>query len=145
MNSLAFNCQRCGHCCQGEGGIILTDHDQMRLAKHLGMDIPSMLEKYAQTRNGKIELICGDDGYCIFYKDGCGIHPGRPDVCRAWPFFRGNLVDETSWALSLDYCPGINKDAGFAEFVRQGRKYLKDNDLLKDDMDDAPNALKNND
>jgi hypothetical protein len=72
---------------------------------------------------------------------GCGVHPGRPDVCRAWPFFRGNLVDETSWRLIQDYCPGVNPDVPFPDFVSQGRRYLKEHDLEREDQGSAPNAL----
>jgi hypothetical protein len=40
-----------------------------------------------------------------------------------------------------EYCPGVNPEAGHAEFVRQGRKYLHTNDLLRYDPDTSPNAL----
>ncbi|MUM77075.1 YkgJ family cysteine cluster protein [Pseudodesulfovibrio sp. F-1] len=131
----------CGHCCQGEGGIVLTDTDRERLADHLGIDQDELVRRYTRERCGKIHLICGDDGYCVFFDQGCGVHPGRPDICRAWPYFRGNLVDETSWKMIQEYCPGINADAGHAEFVRQGRRYLHDKGLLRYDPDTSPNAL----
>ena len=141
MSKQAFNCQMCGHCCQGEGGIVMTAKDRTRLAAHLSISEEEMIEKYTQERNGKLHLTCGDDGYCVFYKTGCGVHPGRPDICRAWPFFRGNLVDETSWEMIQDYCPGVNPEVGHAEFVRQGKQYLRDEDLLRYDPDTSPNAL----
>lgn len=137
----AFECQMCGHCCQGEGGIIMTAKDRKRLAEFLGMSEEEMVEKYSETVNGKIRLQSREDGYCVFFNEGCGVHPGRPDICRAWPFFRGNLIDETSWEMIQDYCPGINKEAGHAQFVIQGKEYIKAEGLRQHDPDVAPNAL----
>ena len=141
MNKPAFECRMCGHCCQGEGGIIMTVKDQKRLAEHLGMAVNELVIQFTHERGGKLHLNSGDDKYCIFFKEGCSVHPGRPDICRAWPFFRGNLVDETSWEMIQDYCPGVNPEAGHAEFVREGRAYLRKEDLLRYDPDTSPNAL----
>ncbi|WP_419788066.1 YkgJ family cysteine cluster protein [Pseudodesulfovibrio sp.] len=141
MTAEAFSCKMCGHCCQGEGGIVMTEKDRKRLAEHLGIPVSKLVEKYTQERGGKLHLICGDDGYCVFFSKGCSVHPGRPDICRAWPFFRGNLVDETSWEMIQEYCPGVNPEVGHAEFVRQGKQYLREEDLLRYDPDTAPNAL----
>ncbi|MBU1249085.1 MAG: YkgJ family cysteine cluster protein [Proteobacteria bacterium] len=133
----------CGNCCLGSGGIIMSPSDQKRLADHLGMLVEEMLEGYSLDLNGKPCVRTKEDGYCVFYLEGkgCGVHPGRPDICRAWPFFRGNLIDESSWEMVQDYCPGINPKAGHAEFVRQGKQYLRDNNLLRGDKNMDPNAL----
>ncbi len=140
---IAFSCQRCGHCCHGEGGIILKPSDAERLAAHLGLTRAELLERYGADKGSKPNLKTGPDGYCVFFEQGvgCGVHPARPDICRAWPFFRGNLVDEASWEMVQDYCPGINPEAGHAEFVRQGREYLAENGLLGHDPHSDPNAL----
>ena len=139
----AFECKMCGHCCQGVGGIVLTDKDEKRLAAHLDISVEELLARHTEIRNHKVSILSGEDGYCVFFKQdlGCGVHPGRPDVCRAWPFFRGNLVDETSWEMIQEYCPGVNPEAGHAEFVCQGRAYLREEDLLRYDSGTAPNAL----
>lgn len=142
MKEKAFECRMCGHCCHGEGGIVMTEKDQTRLATHLNITVKELIEKYTQHRGtDKLHLITGNDGYCIFYKEGCDVHPGRPDVCRAWPYFRGNLVDEMSWEMIQEYCPGVNPKAGHTEFVRQGREYLHKEDLLRYDPETSPNAL----
>lgn len=137
----AFECQRCGHCCQGRGGIILTPRDIARLAAHLGIAPDDFISEYAETVSGRIRLKTGADEYCIFYNDGCGVHPGRPDICRAWPFFRGNILDRASWEMIQDYCPGVNASAGHEEFARQGRAYLESLDA-RGLGQDAPAALK---
>ena len=141
MTIKAFECQMCGHCCHGEGGIVMTGKDQVRLAEYLEISVENLIEKYARERGNKLHLVSKEDGYCVFFKEGCGVHPGRPDVCRAWPYFRGNLVDEISWQMVQDYCPGVNPKAGHAEFVKQGREYLHKEDLLRYDPETSPNAL----
>ncbi len=124
----AFTCRRCGHCCQGEGGIILTAPDIRRLCRHLGIDRERFLSQSAEHAGGKYRLKSRDDGYCIFFIEGhgCGVHQARPDICRAWPFFRGNLIDAVSWEMAQDFCPGINGKVSHEEFVRQGLRYLHD-------------------
>lgn len=141
----AFDCKMCGHCCKGEGGIIMSRFDQERLAAHLEMSVEVMIERYGEDRNGKACLRVGDDGYCIFFRqgEGCGVHLAKPNICRAWPFFRGNIVDSMSWEMAQDFCPGINPESSHAEFVRQGMDYLREQGLLEkeDDRDHVAGAL----
>jgi uncharacterized protein len=128
---LAFDCRRCGHCCQGEGGIVCDGRDLDRLAGHLGLTREAFVAAYGVARGDKIFLTAKDDGYCVFFDQGCGVHPARPDICRAWPYFKGNLVDAASFEMAQDYCPGIDPDGSHADFARQGAAYLRDNDLVK--------------
>lgn len=139
----AFSCRMCGHCCEGKGGIVLSATDQKRLAEHLEVGVEELLARYTDDQGGKPCVTTGKDGYCIFFSQasGCGVHPARPDICRAWPFFRGNLIDEGSWVMIQEYCPGVNPDTGHAEFVRQGRGYLRKHGLLKRDRAHDPVAL----
>lgn len=141
MTVTAFTCQRCGHCCRGQGGIVLTAADVDRLAAHLGRDRAAFLAEMTETRHGKTYLKCGQDDYCLFFSDGCGIHPARPDICRAWPFFRGNLIDAVSWEMIQSDCPGVNPEAGHEAFRRQGLVYLRDKGLARAPGGDAPAAL----
>lgn len=143
----AFSCKRCGHCCQGAGGIILSAGDQARLVAHLnsqGLNGAEELASASYVRLGKRQLTTGPDGYCIYYRQdagGCGIHPARPDVCRAWPFFRGNLVDKLSWRMIQEDCRGVNPEVTFEEFVRAGLEYLRLHGLDASADEDA-NALR---
>jgi Fe-S-cluster containining protein len=142
----AFECRMCGECCQGRGGIVLDAADVDRLARHLGMKPDVFLAEYAETRGGKHCLRTGGNDYCIFFDNkisGCGVHLSRPDICRAWPFFRGNLVDEGSWRMAAESCPGINTQVSHEDFACQGREYLRRQELLKADHDQqAADALK---
>lgn len=140
-----FTCRMCGRCCEGRGGIVLSSKDLARIAGHLALSPVDFCDRYAEPRGGKLTIRSGDDGCCVFFKagEGCTVHTGRPDVCRAWPFFRGNLVDEISLRMAAADCPGINTEAGFAEFCRQGLEYLAWHGLVADEDDPrAANTLK---
>ena len=71
----------------------------------------------------------------------CQVHAGKPDICRAWPFFRGNLVDAESFAMARSFCPGINSQISHEEFVRAGLTYLRKENLLAHDASHEANAL----
>lgn len=139
-----FTCRMCGECCLGAGGIILQERDAARLAAHLGLSPEAFAAAHAERAGSRLRLKVGDDGYCTFFDhdiSGCGVHLARPDVCRAWPFFRGNLLDEASWEMAATSCPGIDKRAGHDEFARQGKAYLQRENLAREQGDDPPSAL----
>ena len=110
----------------GEGGIVLGPGDQDRLARRLKVDKAQFLTLYAVRHNGKHKIRTGPDGNCLFFRagQGCTVHEDKPDICRAWPFFRGNLVDTISLAMAKDFCPGIRKDVTHAEFLAEGQRCL---------------------
>lgn len=137
-----FDCTRCGICCQGVGGIVLSEKDLARLAEHLAMPCDAFLQEWTEHRGRLPSLRAGADGYCVFFTAGlgCSVHPARPDVCRAWPFFRGNLEDAASFQMAREDCPGI-ADGLHARFREAGLDYLIAHNLAAD-QDDAPNALR---
>jgi hypothetical protein len=139
-----FDCRMCGQCCYGEGGIIVSSRDLDRLGRLLGLEAEEVRRRYCQPSGGKTALQCDTQGYCIFFTPGagCQVHSHKPDICAAWPFFRGNLEDEASLEMAKDFCPGIGRDIGHAEFIRQGLAYLIENDLLRPEDPEAPNALR---
>jgi len=144
MTEHVFDCRMCGHCCQGKGGIVASAPERERLAAYLGISVEEFCDRYTQPQGRKLVLRTGEDGYCVFFdqKTACTVHPAKPDVCRAWPFFRGNLVDPVSWELSQEYCPGIKAESGHAEFARQGIAYVRDTGLAKSGREDEANALR---
>lgn len=131
----SFSCQRCGKCCEGRGGIVVGPRDLPRLCAYFGLPAEEVLARYTETIGGKPVLKCGEDGFCLFFKagKGCAIHPARPAVCRAWPFFRGNLVDSVSFAMAREDCPGIRRDVSHAAFAREGFRYLNEYMLRAED------------
>lgn len=143
MSEKSFSCQRCGHCCFGRGGIVVGQRDLPRLLAYFNMEKEAFLAKYTELFDGKPTLITGDDGFCYFFKEGagCTIHEARPDVCRAWPYFRGNLIDELSFFMAKEDCPGIVKSVSHAVFAHDGYAYLKENNLLCQDKKTDGQAL----
>ncbi|MFW5838022.1 MAG: YkgJ family cysteine cluster protein [Desulfovibrionaceae bacterium] len=138
-----FACQMCGVCCQGEGGIVVSSRDADRLSAHLGMSVQDMAARYLTAQGHKLRLVSGEDGACVFYEQGrgCSVHPGRPDICRAWPFFRGNMLDGESFLMAREDCPGIDPEADHGAFVQQGAAYLIREELWGYGDPEAPNAL----
>lgn len=139
-----FDCQKCGQCCEGSGGIVLSGKDLARLAAFLRRGVDDTRREYCEYANGKLKIRSGHDGCCIFFRAGlgCVVHEGKPDICRAWPFFRGNLVDAHSFYMARDFCPGIARNASFEMFVRAGMEYLRRHDLLAKGQPGEANALK---
>ena len=123
-----FTCRSCGECCGGNGGIVLRARDSERLAAFFGFTVSEFHAKFADRVRGKFQLTCKQDGACVFYSEGarCVVHPAKPDVCRTWPFFRGNLMDPVSLAMAGQGCSGIAEGVDFAAFSQAGARYLLD-------------------
>lgn len=139
----AFNCTMCGQCCQGKGGIVATLEEQISMAAFLGLELDNFQAKYMRKSGEKSFVRTGSDELCLFFEEGkgCWVHPVKPSLCRAWPFFRGNLMDESSFEMARQYCAGINKHVSFAEFVRQGIDYLEQHKLSGEHNSSPANAL----
>jgi Fe-S-cluster containining protein len=139
----AFDCRRCGECCRGKGGIVVGPRDLPRLCGHLHIEAESFVALYGYRQDRKIKVRTGPDDYCVFFLPGtgCSVHAAKPDVCRAWPFFRGNMVDKGSLAMAKEFCPGINPVIGHDAFVRAGLQYLKEYRLSASDPALEANAL----
>lgn len=105
---------------------MLGKRDLERLSLFMGMSESAFISSWTERAGSKLRLCAGKDGNCVFFDPqvGCGVHPAKPDVCRAWPFFRGNLHDPLSFAMAKEYCPGIKKTASFEEFSQIGREHL---------------------
>lgn len=143
MTNTAFDCRMCGHCCEGKGGIVVSPSDLQRLCDFLRMPADAVIAAYGEQADDKLKIRCGEDGYCIFFRQGkgCIVHEGKPSICKAWPFFRGNIEDPESLALAKDFCPGINPDISHEDFAREGMAYLEKERLLASDTRTEANAL----
>ena len=121
---------------------MLAARDRARLAASLGITEHAFTVAYATRKGGKLHLGVREDGFCVFFQEGCAVHAARPDICRAWPYFRGNLLDAASWEMVREYCAGINPDVSHEEFVRQGIESLRAQGVGAQDDPEAPNALR---
>jgi len=141
--SPAFHCRMCGECCQGKGGIIIGPRDLSRLCAHLHMEAESFIATCGCQQDGKIQIRTSPDNSCLFFLPGtgCSVHKAKPDICRAWPFFRGNMMDSTSLAMAKEFCPGINPVIEHDAFVRAGLRYLEEHRLKAVNPEHEANAL----
>ncbi len=126
MGTPVFKCRMCGQCCEGVGGIVVSPKDLERLSKYLHIQADACAERYCYEQYGKLKLRSNNEGFCVFFEQGkgCVVHEGKPAICRAWPFFRGNMVDPESLFMAKEYCPGIRQDVAHEEFVLEGKQYL---------------------
>ena len=115
---LNFECIGCGNCCAGpeEGYIWISKTEIEFLAEHLGESVDAVRQKYLK-KYGRRSSIVEDRKTkdCIFLTPeqggcrGCAVYSVRPNQCRTWPFWDGNLSDPDAWNWAAVRCPGINK------------------------------------
>lgn len=112
-----FDCQACGQCCHGEGGIYIDRERSQKIADSLGLSRAEFEAKYTGLRHGRREIKTGSDGACLFLKDNrCAIHPVKPDICRQWPYLPGALTEEIGFTVIRDNCPGFDPEATWVDF-----------------------------
>jgi hypothetical protein len=105
-----FVCQKCGDCCRGYGGTVVTAKDIKTIARYLKIPVDTFLRQFCQVSGSKTILIQGDDRYCVFWDGLCGIHPVKPRMCRDWPFIPAVLTDPANWRMMASVCPGMRAD-----------------------------------
>ena len=119
-----FICQQCGYCCQGETTVSLDESDQQRMIDYLGMSRKEVARKYWRQTGNTIQMITVD-GHCIFYKDGCTIHSGKPWRCTQWPLHPSILTDENNFKSIKESCTGINRELSYKDFCDKLAKLLE--------------------
>jgi Fe-S-cluster containining protein len=78
--------------------IVLTDEDANRI---IGAGGSHLIE---QTDKGTYGMRLLEDGTCSAFKNGrCSIHPIKPTLCRAFPFY----VDMFVGLCGVTECPGF--------------------------------------
>jgi len=127
-----FVCQRCGQCCRGYGGTVVTDTDIARIAAYVGMAPEVLVQNHCQRSGSKLVLAQGPSGYCVFFDQRCTIHPVKPRMCRQWPFIDAVVADPVNWRIMAGACPGMRTDvsleqvhADVARLIAQRRCGLK--------------------
>lgn len=120
-----FHCTKCGECCKGYGGTVVTQNDVESVAAFLKKDPSQFITDYCQVSGGKLILGQGADKYCLFWDGRCRIHPVKPRMCRAWPFIESILRDISNWQMVAASCPGIRSDIPDRTVKDCVRKVLK--------------------
>ncbi|MCJ7830330.1 MAG: YkgJ family cysteine cluster protein [Desulfobacterales bacterium] len=105
-----FECRQCGDCCKGYGGTFVTSADIAAIARFIGTEPDSFVERYCQMSGRRPVLAQRADGYCVFWDGLCTIHPVKPRMCRAWPFIDSLRVDIHNWQIMAYACPGMRAD-----------------------------------
>ena len=123
-----FECKRCGFCCHGQTTVSLDKEDQERMIDTLGLTRYEVEEKFWRISRNCVQMKIVDN-HCIFYKDGCTVHPGRPSRCRQWPFHEAILKDRENFEIIKESCPGINQKASYETFCKIVKKYNNKKEL----------------
>ncbi len=106
-----FECKCCGHCCHGVATVSVTEEEQERMSRYLGMGLEAFKNEYLVNGKGPTSMKIVD-GHCIFYgEDGlCKVHPVKPFHCKRWPLHPSILEDENAWLAIKSDCPGFSED-----------------------------------
>jgi Fe-S-cluster containining protein len=112
-DGLKFECTQCGKCCGGAPGTVLvTDSELKSMSQALQLSPEQFREMYTRTLpSGKLSLRERANYDCVFFERdlGCTIYAQRPQQCRTWPFWRGNLASREHWEASSLECPGMDQ------------------------------------
>src|SRR3972149_4103927 len=112
-----FQCQQCGDCCAGRGGIFVRPEEVAAMAAFLALDEQEFCVRYVES-SGLGARLAIQDGVCVFVEDNrCRVHPVKPFICRQWPFLPALLVDADELENAKTACPGINPACSHEDFV----------------------------
>lgn len=90
---------------------------------HLNLSREEIAEKYWR-RNGNTIQMKIVDGHCVFYNNGCTIHPGKPWRCTQWPLHPSILDSEENFEIIKESCPGISRKLSYGEFCRKLSEFI---------------------
>ena len=102
----------------GHGGTAMTKAHMEKIAHFLNISLTHFIDTYTIMCGSRHMLCQGEDGYCIFHKDGkCGIHPVKPDMCKKWPYLPNVVRAPENWQIMAGSCPGIKTDLPLDQVV----------------------------
>lgn len=90
--AFSYVCQGCGRCCYHKA-IRVDPYAVARLADALDTTTGDVLDRYVDPATSTLRQ--RDGGACVFYDDGCTVHPGRPLACRLYPLGWSGQTDGT--------------------------------------------------
>jgi Fe-S-cluster containining protein len=119
--TIAFQCQQCGDCCSGRGGIFVKPQEVEDMAGLLALPVEEFCRLYVEASAMGPRLTIADSGFCVFLMEGnlCRVHPVKPFICRQWPFLPILLVDPDELEHAKTACPGINPACSHEDFVEE--------------------------
>jgi Fe-S-cluster containining protein len=86
-------CECCGKCCH-QPYITVMDEEVERISAHIGTDPGDFVAAHLHREDGRWLFVKTADGPCAFLgKDRrCTIWPGRPEICRDFPYMVSKLM-----------------------------------------------------
>ena len=115
---LRFQCTQCGKCCGGAPGTVLVHSEELdALARAQELSLEQFREMYTRRLpSGSLSLREKSNHDCVFYEAdrGCTVYEQRPQQCRTWPFWRGNIASREHWASAAEECPGIGQGEAYS-------------------------------
>ena len=131
--SVNFNCQKCGECCYGRGGIRLDAEGISKAASLLKLSSTEFRSLYLEGNTAEIGI--DKSGFCRLSQQTekgerlCLIHEAKPYVCRNWPFLSALLKHESAFYAAKETCRGLNKITNWQDFLenfnRSGAEFPK--------------------
>jgi Fe-S-cluster containining protein len=117
-NSSVFQCQQCGDCCVGRGGILVQPDEVKAMAVLLSLPEAEFCRRFVEASALGPRLTVAD-GVCVFLMAGglCRVHAVKPFICRQWPFLPAILMDPDELDNAKTACPGLNPDCRHGDFV----------------------------
>ena len=109
-DGLRFECTGCGVCCKLAGGFVYVSDERIQtLAEYLELSLTEFTDIYLDIHENKYVLKSAGQA-CIFLEnDVCKVYESRPEQCRTFPFWAGNLKSKYRWKLTLLECEGIGR------------------------------------
>ncbi len=135
MNEI-FECKQCGTCCKGETTVSLNEQDVDNMLHSLGMEREKVAEKYWRITGDTIQMKTVE-GRCIFYREGCTIHSGKPWRCTQWPLHPSMLSEKSSFEIIKTYCPGINQTLSYEDFCSKFKFWLDKNPVTDANLENS--------
>ena len=116
-----FQCQQCGDCCSGRGGIYVRPDEVEAMAALVELSVKEFVRRFVEASALGPRLTMADNGFCVFQVEGnrCRVHPVKPFICRQWPFLPAMLVDPDELENAKTACPGIDPACKHADFVEE--------------------------
>ncbi|MFH1075420.1 MAG: YkgJ family cysteine cluster protein [Pseudomonadota bacterium] len=119
-----FECQNCGTCCKGYGGIFVKDKEVDAISSYLGIHKKTFLAWCCDPAgNNKLMLRTAENGSCILWDKVCTIHPVKPVLCRTWPYLKAVLQDPNNLDVIKNACPGLAKGTTYDQMAEAVNLY----------------------
>jgi Fe-S-cluster containining protein len=124
--SIVFQCQQCGDCCAGRGGIMVRPDEVKAMAALLALPEAEFNQSFVEESALGPRLTVAD-GACVFLMEGglCRVHPVKPFICRQWPFLPAILMDPDELENAKTACPGLNPACSHGDFLEAALKQAR--------------------